>query len=173
MNRLIFSGLTIFALFSLMACAGAKISKPKHLPPLPEKINMIALAPSGGVLADAIGIELFGSGFKVIDSQETSNNMIRLNLNEIELFQPASLNKLRELGINAVLSVKSVSGYDNKPQSATVRVMSTKSFEIIAAVSWQNGRGGAQGSMADRSMRKDVVAASRQIAKALFEQLSR
>jgi len=155
------------------ACTGSKVSAPVNLRPLPEPVAAIALAPSGGVLADAIGTELFGNGFQVIDTQEMSNYLVRLNLDEIELSQPRSLTLLRERGIQAVMNVRSVAGYDDKPQSATVRVVSTQNGELIAAVNWQNGRGGARGSPADAMMRKDVVGAARQIAEALLPQLRR
>jgi hypothetical protein len=155
------------------ACAGASISVPQSLQPLPEPIASVALAPSGGVLADAIGNELFSRGIRVIDTQQTSNFLVRLNLDEIELMQPKSLSALRERGINAVLSCRSVAGYDNQPQSATVRVVSTSTGELVAAVNWQNGHGGQQGSIADRSMRQDVVEAARQIGEALAKQLHR
>lgn len=155
------------------ACSGATMSTPQNLRPLPEKIESVALAPSGGVLADAIGTELFNHGIQVIDTQETSNYLVRLNLDEIELMQPKTLSALRGRGITALLSVKSVAGYDARPQSATVRVVSTQTGELVAAVNWQNGRGGAQGSPADAMMRKDIVGAAQQIAQALVSQLRR
>lgn len=163
----------IVALIATGACSGAKVSAPVNLRPLPEPVSAIALAPSGGVLADAIGTELFGQGFQVIDTQEMTNYLVRLNLDEIELSQPRSLARLRERGIQAVMNVRAVAGYDDKPQSATVRLVSTQNGEIIAAVSWENGRGGQRGSIADRSMRKDVVGAAQQIAEALLPQLRR
>lgn len=167
------TGLCIMALVSTAGCAGAMISAPQQLQPLPEKVDAVALAPSGGVLADAIGTELFNRGFRVIDTQETSNFLLRMNLDEIELLQPKSLAAFQDRSIGAVLSVKSVAGYDGKPQSATVRVVSTKTGEVIGAVNWQNGRGGAQGSPADAVMRKDIVGASQQIGQALSAQLRR
>jgi hypothetical protein len=124
-------------------------------------------------LADAIGTELFGSGFRVIDTQQTTNYLVRLNLSEVELSEPRSLGLLHQQGIQAVLNVRAVAGYDDKPQSATVRVVSTQNGELVAAVNWQNGRGGARGSPADAMMRKDVVGAAQQIASALGEQLHR
>lgn len=154
-------------------CAGARMSMPETLPPLPEAIEAIALAPSGGVLADAIGTELFNRGVRVIDTQDTSSLLLRLNLDEIELLQPKSLSALRERGVSAILGVKSVAGYDDKPQSATVRVTSTMSGEVVAALNWQNGRGGARGSPADAMMRKDIVGAAQQIGQALLNQLRR
>ena len=149
------------------------MSAPMSLRPLPERIESIALAPSGGLFADAIGTELFNNGMKVIDTQETSNFLLRTNLDEVELLQPKSLTAMRDRGINAVLSVKMAAGYDGKPQSATVRVVSTKSGELIAATNWQNGHGGARGSPADAMMRKDVVGAAAQIGKAISSQLRR
>ncbi len=169
------TGKAVLALVLLFCagCARARVSAPQALRPLPESIETVALAPSGGVLADAIGTELFNRGIRVMDSQETSNLLLRLNLSEIELLQPRSLTALRERGASAVLTVRSVAGYDKKPQSATVRVVSAKSGELLAAVNWQNGRGGAQGSPADAMMRKDIVGAAQQIGQALAAQLRR
>ena len=100
--------------------------------------------------------------------------LVRLNLDEVELSMPRSLALLRERGIQAVLSVRSVAGYDDKPQSATVRIVSTRTGELIAAVNWQTGRGfGIQGSVTNQAMRKDVVGAAQQIGEALTSQLHR
>jgi len=129
----------------------------------------VALAPSGGVLAEAIGIELFNRGYQVIDTKEFSNMMIRYNMTEIELAKSENLNKLRDMGINAILTVKSVTGYDGKPQSASVRINSTNNWEVIAGVSWNNGWGGRAGSIADRTMRVDIAEAAYQIVNQLVE----
>lgn len=98
----------------VVACSSATMSTPQSLRPLPEPIESVAMAPSGGVLADAIGTELFNQGFQVIDTQETSNYLVRLNLDEMELMQPKSLTALRGRGIKAVLSVRTVAGYEEQ-----------------------------------------------------------
>jgi len=157
----------------MTGCAGTKMSVPQTLRPLPEPVTAVALAPSGGVLADAIGTELFNQGIQVIDTQQMSNYMVRWNLDEIELLQPTNLATMRENGISAFLSVRTVAGYDDKPQSASVRVVSTLNGELVAALTWQNGRGGAQGSPADAMMRKDVVGAAEEIGRSLVSQLRR
>lgn len=157
----------------MTGCAGTQMSIPQNLRPLAEPVTAIALAPSGGVLADAIGTELFNQGLHVIDTQQMTNYMVRWNLEEIELMQPASLEAMKEQGISAFLTVRSVSGYDERPQSASVRVVGTSTGELLAAVTWQNGRGGARGSPADAMMRKDVVAAAQEIGRALASQLNR
>jgi hypothetical protein len=134
---------------------------------MPQNV-VVALAPSGGVLADAIGIELFNRGFNVIDASEMSNLMARLNIYEIELSTPKNLSILSEQGIDAVLSVKAATGFDGLPQSASVRATRTSTGEIIAGLSWENGWGGSAGSIADRSMRKDVASAAEEIVDGLL-----
>ncbi|CAN7780840.1 hypothetical protein LJR296_007991 [Cupriavidus necator] len=128
---------------------------------------MIALTPGGGLMADAVGVELANRGFTIIDPSSTSNMMIRLNLNEVEVAKPEGLTKLREQGIDALLIVRTVGGYDQQPQSASARMNSTQSGQLLAGVTWQNGYGGMAGSPADRVMRKGLSEAAIEIADAL------
>lgn len=150
----------------LVSCAGSQVTQVRgFIPP-----NMrIALAPSGGVLADAIGIELFNRGYSVVDTNQMSNLMLRLNMTELEILNPQNLERLAEQGIDVILVVKSVIGFDGKPQSASVRLNSTKTWEIIAGVSWQNSWGGRAGSIADRAMRQDLNGAAQEIVRALMK----
>jgi hypothetical protein len=157
----------------LASCVPAKVSTIGNLAPLPHPVSRLALAPSGGILADAVGIALLGDGFDIVDTQQTSTWMLRANLDEFELMKPENLGRLGEQGIDALVVLRTVAGYDNKPQSATVRIVSTKTSSLVAGLSWQNGRGGAQGSGADADMRKDVVDAAAQISKELVRQLRR
>jgi len=64
--------------------------------------------------------------------------------------------------------VKSVAGYDGRPQSASVKIVHTKTGQLLAGANWQNGRGGAQGSPADQGARVDLVVAAQQIANAIY-----
>ncbi len=165
MNNKIFIIGVVFLFF--ISCASSKVTLSRgYIPP----DFVIALAPSGGVLAEAIGIELFNKGFTIIDTTQMSNLMIRYNMTEIEFFKPQNLKVLKKEGIDGILTVKSVTGYDGKPQSATVRINSTKAgSEIIAGVSWQNGWGGRPGSISDRSKRKDITGAAKEIVRALIK----
>jgi len=61
---------------------------------------------------------------------------------------------------------------DGLPQSASVLLTSTETARIIGGVSWQNGWGGMAGSIADRTMRKDVADAAKEITDALVKQVS-
>lgn len=118
-------------------------------------------------MADAIGIELLNHGFDIIDTATVSSFMARFNMNEVELAQPQNIRKLGEQGIDTILLVKSVTGYDNRPESASARLVSTETGRLIVGATWQNGKGGAKGSPADGVMRSNLSSASRNIARGL------
>lgn len=161
------------AFFVASCSVPAQVSAPANLAPIGHTIRTIAVAPSGGVLADAVGIELLGGGFQVIDAEQTSSLLIRINLSEVEVIDPANLGNLRDAGVDAYLVVRTVGGYDDRPESASVRVMSTHTSSLVAGVTWQNGRSGQQGSWADSDARKNVAEAAAQVAEALIRQLQR
>ena len=174
MQRTIFRRLTISAfVLVLAACSGAKISSPRRLAPLPHPVGSIAFSPSGGVMADAVGIELFNEGFVVFATRQTSTLMVRYNLNEEEVMYPERISDLAKEGIDALLIVRTVAGYDGNPESVAVRVVSTRTGQVIGALTWQTGKGGMQGSPLDRMKRKGMVDAARQIGEALARQLRR
>ena len=154
-------------------CAGARLNVSRNPNQLPQKINKVALMPSGGVLADAIGIELLNYGYSVIDTSTVTGYMARYNLNELELTLPQNISKLSDDGIDTLLIVKTVAGYDGRPESASTKLVATATGQIIIGVTWQNGKGGAQGSPADGMMRSNLSQAARQIAKGLGKALAR
>lgn len=114
-----------------------------------SSVGTVALMPGGGVLADAVGVEIANRGFRVVDAQATTSLLARLNLNEFDVSMPAGLAQLRAHGIDAVLVVRSVGGCDQRPESASARLQSTADGMLISGANWQNGRAGAQGSIAD------------------------
>lgn len=163
----------ILSLFILLAsCVSPQLNvavKPNGM----EEVSTIALSPNGGVLADAVGFELINLGFQVIDTAQISSLLVRMNLSEFEILQPQNLNNLREVGIDAMLQVRTVGGYDGRPQSASIRLVSTESGSVLIGATWQNGRAGQQGSMADQDARVDVSEAATQIAKGIAEAINK
>jgi len=155
----------------LAGCASSKVSSVSTTNQTKHSVKVIAFAPGGGLLADAVGVELANRGFTIIDSTTTSSMMVRLNLNEIEIARPEGLAKFKEQGIDAVLVVRAGGGYDQQPQSASARMNSTSTGQVIAGVTWQNGFGGAAGSPADRLMRKGLHEAAVEISNALAERV--
>lgn len=155
----------------LVACASSQVSmhsvgsKPAH------QIQAIAMAPGGGLLADAVAVELANRGFTVIDPAATSNLLVRLNLTEIEIARPAGLAKLKDQGVDAYLVVRAAAGWDGRPESASARMNSTQTGQVLAGVTWQNGWGGMPGSPADRVMRRNLTDAANEIANALAQRV--
>ena len=134
-------------------------------------VNVIAMNTSGGILGEAIAIELTNHNLTIIDPAEFSNIIGRLDINEFELAAPQNLTRLKDEGIDAFLVVKSQGGYDGLPQSASVRVTSTHNGKLISGVSWSNGYGGQAGSWADRIMRVDLPTAAKEIVAELIKNL--
>jgi hypothetical protein len=157
-----------FIVLILIGCGSyAHVSVVRTQSQMASPIKTIALMPGGGVLADAIGTELLRYGFNIIDTEKISSLMVRENLNEIELINPQNLAQLRADGIDAVIFVKSVAGYDKRPQSANIKIVHTANGQLVAGANWQNGQRGAQGSPADQHIRVDLAIAARDIAEAL------
>jgi hypothetical protein len=134
--------------------------------------ELIALGPGAGVIGDAIGLELFNRNFKVVDPQQASSIIGRYNLTEFQITKSEGLAALRDQGIDALLTVKSVSGSDDLPQSVAARVVNTTNGTVVAGLSWQNGWGGQKGSLLDRTVRKDLMEAAKEITDELIKGLS-
>ena len=165
-----FLNISILVLLVLFAtgCATSKlsISKPDVLP---HSVNSIALMPSGGVMAEAIGIELLNHGVRVFDTATTTSLMARVNLTEAEIASPQNIRLMADEGVDALLVVKTVAGYDNRPESATARLISTRTGELLVGATWNNGKGGAKGSPADGVMRTNLSKAASKIADGIGE----
>jgi hypothetical protein len=170
MKSKIFFAVVLITL-ATVGCASSKVSSVPTAAHVKHVVKVIALAPGGGIMADAVGAELSNRGFTIIDPSSTTNMMVRLNLNEVEIAKPEGLAKLRDQGIDAFLTVRSGGGYDQQPQSASARMNSTHNGQVLAGVTWQNGFGGRAGSPADRVMRKGLVEAAAEIADALAERV--
>lgn len=159
--------LIILLAVCIVGCSGPRVEVVTNQNSGGEPIRTVALMPGGGVLADAIGLELLNYDLNIVDTTQITSFMFRENLNEIEITQPRNLSRLSTDGIDAVIHVKSTAGYDGLPQSANIKIVRTVNGQLVAGANWQNGHGGQAGSMADRGMRVDVPAAAKQIAKAI------
>ena len=155
----------------LSGCAGSRVNVSRSPGALPHDVKTLALMPSGGVLADAVGIELLNFGLDVVDTATMTSLMARFNLDEVEVAHPQNIKKLADEGIDTILLVKSVAGYDNRPESASVRLVSTTTGRVIVGATWQNGKGGAKGSPADGMMRSNLSSVARQIAEGIGREL--
>ncbi|SRR6266852_2258564 len=156
--------------FGVAGCAGSKMSMAQARGPS-RHVSQIAIAPGSGPFADAIATELFNRGVSVVDASQTASVIARVGLNEFEVTSTRGLSALRESGIEAVLVARGVAADDGTPESGSARVVATEDGAVVAAVSWQNGWGGHRGSIADRTMRKNLSEAASEIADALMQRM--
>lgn len=155
----------------LSSCAGSKVSLQTFNSQDSSSIKTIAIGPSSGVLGDAVATELGGCGYTVVDTMATQRLMARSNLDEVEIALPAGQQAFAKEGIDALLTVSAVGGYDQQPQSASARIQSTKTGELVTGVTWENGWGGRAGSIADRTMREGLTGAAKEIGGELCKGL--
>lgn len=167
LHRVLVTGLAVL----LVGCAGARLTQTVRPAYTGPPITSIALSPGGGPLADAIGAELFNHGITIIDPERTAQIIGRVGLSEFQILSPESYDALKDAGIDALLVVKAVMAADGTPENASVRITSTHTQNVIAGLSWQNGWGGQRGSIADRTMRKNLAEAAAQIAEALAKRI--
>lgn len=163
--------LLLLAAAMATGCVPQKISASYSPSARRETIRAIAISPAGGALADAVGVKLLRHGFQVFDAGQISNLMLRLNLNEVELYQPQNLRSLKDQGIDAILHVRAVGGYDGRPDSAAAKVTSTANGQVLAGVSWENRRAGARGSPAEGFARVGLEVAAETIVEHLVRGL--
>ncbi len=154
-------------------CSSSKMSYVSASSHIKEKceIRSIAMNPSGGLLGDAIAMNLAARGYHVYDTQQSSSLFARLNMNELEVSSNQDYEKLRKNGVDAYLFVRSSAGSDGLPQDATVRLNRTTDGKLLLGITWSNGWGGQEGSISDRSMRKNLAEAADQITKGLVKGL--
>jgi hypothetical protein len=161
----------LFMCIFLVGCAGSSMSIKQSSKPI-KKIETLAIASGSGVLGDAIGLELFNLGIRVVDASQANSIIGHAGLSEFEITTSRGYTVLREKGIDAVLSAKAILANDGTPESASVRITDTQEGDLIAGVSWENGWGGQRGSMADRTMRDNMSQAAQEIAEELFKRLN-
>jgi hypothetical protein len=147
------------------SCASAKVTQSTSV--LPGGLK-IAVAPGGGAIADSVGIALFKRGYLVVESGQMTRLLARAGIAASELMKPPGLSFLRQRGFDAVLMLQAVMAADGTPNNVTISVRAVASGGEISGVSWKNGRGGARGSLADKSMRVGTQEAVRQIVEALL-----
>lgn len=154
-----------------VGCAGPSMSI-NQSPEISRQINSVAIAPGSGVLGDAIGLELFNLGVRVMDSNQATSIIGRAGLSEFEITTIKGYVLLREQGIDSVLVSKAIMASDGTPESASVRITDTETGALLAGVSWENGWGGQRGSVADRTMRNNTSDAAQDIARELEKRLN-
>ena len=125
-------------LWLFYGCAVSRVMPVGHFPSIDLPLKTIALAPSGGIFADIIGIELAGRGYTIVDTGATLAFLTLMQKNPHDLFSPEIMAKLKQHGIDAVLVVQKTDGKDGLPQTAQLRLHSTAPVADMGGVDWHN-----------------------------------
>jgi hypothetical protein len=168
-SRMVLAAALAATSLALGACSFARVSATGSGSPV--AVKTIAMMPGGGLMADAVAVELANKGFTILDPASTTSLITRVNAKEIETGHPESLSKIRAQGVDAILQVRAAVSSDGEPQSASARMTSTHNSMLIAGVTWQNARAGEEGSIADRTVKKGLSDAAAQIANELASRL--
>ena len=104
------------ALFGALLLTGCGFSQTSSTPVVAQRVPVktIAMMPGGGILAEAVAVELSARGFTIIDPAATSSLIVRLRLKEVEITQVAGLSRFKSQGIDAVLVVRAVGTIDSR-----------------------------------------------------------
>ncbi|OFE13447.1 hypothetical protein PHACT_10120 [Pseudohongiella acticola] len=162
-------GFLLALMFAVAGCGTTQMSVTGTGPV--QTVSRLAIAPGSGVFGDALAVELFNSGLTIIDANQATTLVGRAGLSDFEITSTAGYSALQQSGIDAVLTVRSVDAEDGTPESASIRVNSTADGSVLAGVTWQNGWGGQRGSIADRTMRKNLSDATRDIAAEIMTRI--
>jgi len=143
------------ALFTLACASSAKVGLLTPIPPAPATSLRVAVSPAvfSGALARRIGQRLSDRGVSVVSRSDTLDLLTRHDIPRAEAASPHGLRALHEQGIDILLIVDAVNGWDSKPDSAAARLLSTVTGDVLMAVSWENGHCAMKGSPCDRRNR--------------------
>jgi hypothetical protein len=164
--------LPAFLLIPLVAgCAGARLGDTVRSEYAGPAIRTVAVAPGGGLVAEGVAVQLQNNQIAVVGPSETISILEQAGLTRAQIAGETGFQELVKHNVDALLVMRSLYGWDGHPQSVSVRLISTRSSEVITGFAWENGWGGDLGSVADRIMRRDSAEAARQIAAGLLERM--
>ena len=122
-------------------------------------------------MGEEIAMHLNSGSLRVLDADQTNQLARRIGIDEYHINSPEGLEALRNGGVESLLIIKTMIGWDGKPQVVTARLIDTRTADVITGFSWENGWGGDFGSVADRAMRKSIPEAARQISATILNRI--
>ncbi|MDE0001213.1 MAG: hypothetical protein OXQ29_00780 [Rhodospirillaceae bacterium] len=125
---------------------------PEDQPSTP--ITTIHVGGTGGILAEAIGLEMVHYGFAVVSEAIHTDGVAP------------------DEGIGVLDIEWTFALHDGNPNTVIAIVTAPGSGVMLAGVSWTNARAGAAGSPADVMVRKTTMTAAQEIAAGLVRQIS-
>jgi hypothetical protein len=151
--------LVLAVVWLLLGCAAHRVVSVGRFPTIDPPLKTIALAPSGGIFADVIGIELSARGYTIADTGTTLALLVMMHKTPDDLFMPEVMAKLKDRGIDAILTVQKTDGEDGLPQTVQIRLYGTEPVADLGGVAWRNGW-----------IRRGVLESAQEIARAMHQE---
>jgi hypothetical protein len=130
-------------------------------------VGVIGIAP-GGLLAEAIGTELFRKGYQIVPAAQIGTILSRSFPDGTYILDPKVLAKLRQSGIQSILIVTSNTAFGDLPSNAIVQIVSTQDGSTLAATNWHRSPEIWGWERWDWDSRPDVGDAAHEIASSLI-----
>jgi hypothetical protein len=128
----------VFLVVQLSGCTAGRVIPVGSFRSLEPPLKTIALAPSGAIFADLIGVALSEQGYTIIDSGATLALLVLMQQSADDLLSPQVSGMLKERGVDAVLVVQKVAAEDGLPQIVHVRLYSTDQMAEVGGIDWKN-----------------------------------
>jgi hypothetical protein len=109
-----------------------------------------------------MGIELYNQGFRTFEVPATQE------------LTPKALQSVASGGVDGILVVTTTGRkYDVLPESASVRLVRTRTGETVAAFTWTNSVSSVPGTPADQTVRKKLTDVARELVQTLLKTVPR
>ncbi|MEQ1919031.1 MAG: caspase family protein [Elusimicrobiota bacterium] len=172
MNRTI-SLIMLLTLQFTAACGGSKVIVTGTPTPPKTPLRLIAISANQNEFTQKFGEDLSQRGYGILDPQRTSTLLGKLDLENSDLMDAATLTELKNRRIDAIMKivVEMTPTRADLLDKVKISVIGTGAGELLAGIDWTNSWGGMPGSPADSGMRLNIPNAARAVAVALTKQL--
>ncbi len=154
-------------------CGGSKLVVTGSPVRPKEPVRLIATLSEANEFSQKLTEELSQQGYGILDQARTQSLLRKLDIENSDLVDEASLAELKGRRIDAIMKivVEMTAARADLLDKVRVSVTGTGGGELLASLAWTNSWGGMPGSPADSSMRLPMTKAARKVALALTRQL--
>ena len=130
--------LALLLVLEMSGCTAGRVTPLGRVQAMDPPPKTIALAPTGGIFADLIGMALSEHGYAIVGTGATAALIVLMRTSVNDLLSPPVLGMLKARAVDAVLVVEKVEAEDGFPQRARVRLYSTDQGGQVGGIEWEN-----------------------------------
>jgi hypothetical protein len=104
-------------------------------------IKTLGFSPTSDEMQQLVARELEEIGFARASGEQVASLLERLHLTECQALEPSNVSQLRNMGIDAFVSMKTENGHDGLPYLVCLTVTDTFNGRMVLAAIWKNDLG--------------------------------